>query len=138
MVRPHVSASPTGNSETRYRVRLGERDLGVWRDPEHSAARFLLDNGLASRGDTIRTVRKGGEVGLVANVGWLADHVTMEDDRRGLHLTKWRPFPAIPVLAGRPFEDEPVFLPRERPLARLIARQLLLCASPAFSRGEIA
>jgi hypothetical protein len=54
---PTSPRRPTGNSETRYRVRYSDRELGVWRDPEHSAARFLVDNGLAGRGDTVRFFR---------------------------------------------------------------------------------
>jgi hypothetical protein len=47
MVRPNIPGPPTGNSETRYRVIYDGRELGVWRDPEHWAARFLIDNRLA-------------------------------------------------------------------------------------------
>ena len=112
MVRPNVPAPPTGNSETRCRVIYVGRELGVWRDPEHSAARFLLDNGLAERGDMLRTFR-GEKLCMTGGVGWFADRRTLEDDTRGPVTVKWRPFPeglrAVGhVLAGQASNGEPV------------------------------
>jgi hypothetical protein len=112
MVRPHVPAPPTGNSETRYRVTLGGRGLGVWRDPEHSAARFLIDNGLAERDDMLRTFR-GDVLCMTGSVGWFADRRTLETDEEGPRAVKWRPFPGRQVLAGRPSPPQPVSLPSE-------------------------
>ena len=74
--------------------------LGVWRDPEHSAARFLVDNGLAGRGDMIRTFR-GDVMCMTGSVGWFADRMTKENDRVGPVTVKWMPFPVRQVLAGR-------------------------------------
>jgi hypothetical protein len=80
MVRPNVPGPPTGNSETRYRATYDERELGVWRDPEHSAARFLIDNGLAERGDMLRTFR-GDVLCMTGSVGWFADRMTLETEK---------------------------------------------------------
>jgi hypothetical protein len=107
MARPNVPAPPTGNSETRYRVLHEGRELGVWRDPEHSVARFLIDNGLAERGDTLRTFR-GNRLCTTGSVGWFADHIALENDARGPVTVKWKPFPPRQVLAGRPPAEEPV------------------------------
>jgi hypothetical protein len=43
------------NTETRYRVLFAGNEIGVWRDPECSAAWWLVDNRLASRDDVLRT-----------------------------------------------------------------------------------
>jgi hypothetical protein len=104
MVRPNAPASPTGNSETRYRVFYGERELGLWRDPEHSAARFLIDNGLAGRADVIRTFR-GEKLCMTGSVGWFADRRTEETDEGGPRTVKWRPFAGRGVWAGRPLGE---------------------------------
>jgi hypothetical protein len=112
MVRPNVPGPPTGNSETRYRATYDERELGVGRDPEHSAARFLIDNGLAERGDMLRTFR-GDVLCMTGSVGWFADRMTMETDSEGPRTVKWRPFPARQVLAGRPPSEGPVSSPSE-------------------------
>ena len=104
MVRPNVPAPLTGNSETRYHVTYEGREIGVWRDPEHSAARFLLDNGLAERGDTIRTFR-GEALCMTGSVGWFADRRTEETDKY-FRAGKWTPFPVRALLAGRPSEGE--------------------------------
>ena len=106
LVRPNAPAPPTGNSETRYRVLYGERELGVWRDPEHSAARFLIDNGLADRSDMVRTFRDE-KLCMTGNVGWFADRRTLETDRDGPRTVSWTPYPGWPraaagILAGRP------------------------------------
>jgi hypothetical protein len=114
MVRPNVPAPPTGNSETRYRVIYGKRVLGVWRDPEHSAARFLIDHGFAARGDTLRTFR-GDALCMTGSIGWFADHRTLEDDTRGPVTVKWKPFPGRQVLAGQGSDDERGSFPSAAP-----------------------
>jgi hypothetical protein len=91
-VRPNVPSPPGGNTETRFRVKLADgRELGTWRDPEHSAARFLIDNGLAERGDVAR-FSLGGVACSRAGVGWLADTRVEETDRVGPRVVKWKPF----------------------------------------------
>jgi hypothetical protein len=104
--RANVPAPPTGTSETRSRVFHGERELGVWRDPEHSAARFLIDHGLAERGDVLRVFR-GDVLCMSGSVAWFADRRTLENDREGPRTVRWTPYPgqlhaAEGVLAGRP------------------------------------
>jgi hypothetical protein len=78
-------------TKTKWLARYGDVDLGVWRDPEHSAARRLLELGLADRSHWLRTYR-GAMPCLRANVGWLADHSSSEPDRGRLHTVKWRAF----------------------------------------------
>ena len=125
MVRPNVPASPTGNSETRYRVTHEGRELGVWRDPEHSAARFLLDNGLAERGDTIRTFR-GQALCMTGSVGRLAGRRSEETDKY-FRTVKWTPFPERALLAGRPSDDDPGSAVAPRPRFK---------ENPAWSRDR--
>ena len=78
----------------RYRISFGGKEIGVWRDPESSAARYLLDNGLASRGDTLQTYR-GDDPCFRGQVGWLADRRVTEDDSHGgtPRFVKWTPSP---------------------------------------------
>jgi hypothetical protein len=99
-------------SETRYRVIHGGREIGVWRDPEHSAVRFLIDNGLAERGDMLRTFR-GDALCMTGDVGWFAGRVTSEPDHDGPRTVKWKPFPALRRPPGRPSDEGPVSFPSE-------------------------
>ena len=82
-----------GGSSTRYRVSFGGEEIGVWRDPESSAARYLLDKGLASREDTLQTYH-GDDKRLRGRVGWLADRLVRETSSEGPVHIKWKPFPA--------------------------------------------
>jgi hypothetical protein len=79
------------SSATKYRALYDGRELGVWRDPEHSAARTLIDLGLAKRSDWLRTFH-GETPCLKANIGWLADHSAADPDRGSPHWTKYKPF----------------------------------------------
>lgn len=90
-VRPEASG-PKSNSETRYRVRFEGREIGIWRDPEHSAARWLVDQGLAKREDRLRVVHDGVPASR-GSMAWFADHRIEENDRQGLRVVKWRPNP---------------------------------------------
>jgi hypothetical protein len=94
LVRPKPSA-PDTNTETRYRVLFEGEAIGVWRDPECSAARWLIDYGRATRDDTLRTYR-GDTPCLVGSVGWFADHRVRENDTNNSgtpHFVKWQPNP---------------------------------------------
>jgi len=102
-VRPAPS-SPDKNTETRYRVTLGARVLGIWRDPECSAARKLLELGLAKREDTLRTWR-GDQPCMHGGIGWLADRRVSESDRKGQtgtpRFVRWVPPPVLDLSGGR-------------------------------------
>jgi hypothetical protein len=77
----------------RYRVLLDGVEIGMWKDPECSAARWLIDNGRASRDDTLR-VYQGAAPCMAGRVGWFADRRAIEDDRDGTPRFKlWRPNP---------------------------------------------
>lgn len=90
--RPKPHRTGLGNTETRYRVLYKDEEIGVWRYPEHAAARKLLEMG-ASRNDVLH-VFHGGAPSSRAQLGWLADHTIVEDDRHGgPYLVKWRPMP---------------------------------------------
>jgi hypothetical protein len=76
---PVVSIQIERVPPTRYRVTYAGRELGVWKSPETSAARALLEAGHAQRSDTLRTYR-GEMLCLTGNVGWLADRTVSERD----------------------------------------------------------
>jgi hypothetical protein len=91
-------ALPTGNAEQQYRVVFEGEEIGVWRIPEHEAARWLLAQGKAERADPLRTRRliDGKETpSMTGSVGWFADHTVTESDKRGgtRRFIKWRPMP---------------------------------------------
>lgn len=90
-VRPKP-ARPTGNSETRYRVLYKGREIGVWRVPSCSAARWLLDHGEAIREDTLRIYR-GEQPSMTGGVGWFADRTVTESDTQGgtPRFVRWKP-----------------------------------------------
>jgi hypothetical protein len=101
-------APPTGNTEQQYRVWFDGKEIGVWRVPSCSAARWLLANGKAERSDTLRTRRliEGEEVPCMKGaVGWFADRTVDEGDSRDgtPRWVKWRPMPegAIVRRGGR-------------------------------------
>jgi hypothetical protein len=78
-------------SSTKWTVTYGGRELGQWRDPEHCAARAMLDAGLAQRGDWLKTFH-GSAPAMRGNVGSLADRAVSEPDRGRIRIVKWRPF----------------------------------------------
>ena len=93
-----IPPSPrTGNNEQQYRVFLDGEQIGVWRVPECSAARWLLANGKAEREDTLRTDR-----GLYGGVGWFADR-TVNEKGSPRHV-KWAAMPPR-VFTGTASED---------------------------------
>jgi hypothetical protein len=87
-------SNPNSNTEVRYIVSFQGKEIGRWRDPECSAARYLVDNGLASREDTLQTYH-GDDPQFRGQVGWLADRRVAEDDANGgaPHFVKWTPNP---------------------------------------------
>jgi hypothetical protein len=102
-VRPQPCSNPNSNTETRYRVLFEGNEIGLWRDPEHSAARYLVDHGRASREDTLRTWR-GDTPCLKGKVGWFAGRRVKEDDRAGIRVARWTPNPwaALPRMGQKP------------------------------------
>jgi len=97
-------APPDGNSWQLYRVFYEGELLGVWRDPEHSAARELIAKGLATRDNTLQTYR-GDVHSMSGKISWFADTKATEDDDHGPRTVKWVPFPGIQVRAGVPSDD---------------------------------
>ena len=87
-IRVQIERAPSN----RYRISFGGKEIGVWRDPESSAARYLLDNGLASRDDTLQTYH-GDDKRLRGGIGWLADRTVREDAKTSPTFVKWKPFP---------------------------------------------
>jgi hypothetical protein len=107
-VAPKPSA-PNTNTETRYRVMFEGNEIGVWRDPECSAARFLVDYGLASRDDILRAYR-GSSPCMSGLIGWFADRRVKEDGKDGTpRFVKWtpNPFAELPRMAQKPASDVP-------------------------------
>jgi hypothetical protein len=94
------------SSESRQRVFLHGAEIGVWKDPEPSAARWLIDNGKADRADTLQFYR-GDDPALRGQAGWLADRKVREDDTQSPIFAKWKPFPATPLPARTPKSDPP-------------------------------
>ena len=89
--RPKPHRTGLGNTETRYRVSYNGAELGVWRYPEHAAARKLLELG-ASRDDVLH-VFHGGMLSMRNDLGWWADRTIVENDASGPRLAKYRPMP---------------------------------------------
>jgi hypothetical protein len=86
-----ITPSPrTGNNEQQYRVFFEGEEIGSWRVPECSAARWLLEHGKAERSDTLRTYR-GQWRSLWGSVGWFADRTVSETGTP--HHVKWAPMP---------------------------------------------
>jgi hypothetical protein len=91
-------APKTGNTEQQYRVWFEGEEIGSWRVPECSAARWLLDHGKATRDDTLRTLRRfqsGDFPSMTGRLGWFADRTVTESDSQGgtPRFVKWRPMP---------------------------------------------
>jgi hypothetical protein len=110
-VKPLPCGNPKSNTEARYRVVFQGAEIGVWRDPECSAARYLLDHGLAARLDVLRIYR-GSTLCMSGGVGWFADRRVDESDTGRKDGTprfgKWRPHP-FAVLRGagqKPASDD--------------------------------
>lgn len=78
----------------RYRISFNGAEIGVWKDPECSAARWLIDNGKAERVDTLQFYR-GDDPALRGQAGWLADRRLEETATVSPHFVKWKPFPAV-------------------------------------------
>lgn len=94
-IRP---SPPDTNTEQTYRVFYEGAEIGVWRVPSCSAARWLLEHGKAERSDTLRMRRliDGEEVpSMRGAVGWFADRTVSENDKQGgtPRWVKWRPMP---------------------------------------------
>jgi hypothetical protein len=105
-------APKTGNTEQQYRFFEGE-EIGSWRVPGCSAARWLLDHGKGRRSDTLRTRRliDGKEIpSMRGSIGWFADRTISETDGTP-RFVKWTPMPEVTrgvarVGAGAPSDDE--------------------------------
>lgn len=95
------------SSESRQRVFLHGAEIGVWKDPEPSAARWLIDNGKADRADTLQFYR-GDDPALRGQAGWLADRKVREDDKHSPTFVKWAPFPVTRRPPRTPKSDSPV------------------------------
>jgi hypothetical protein len=67
------------------------RELGVWRDPEHRAARGLLDLGLANRGGMMRTFMSGAPASR-GSITWFAATTAADPAKGSPHIAKWSPF----------------------------------------------
>jgi hypothetical protein len=107
-VRPSPCSNPNSNTETRYRVLFEGAEIGVWKDPECSAARYLVDNSLAARDDVLKTYR-GDTPSMSGSIGWFADRRVVEDGRDGTpRFVKWRPnpFAASRRSGQKPASDE--------------------------------
>ena len=79
------------NTETRYRVLFAGNEIGVWRDPECSAAWWLVDNRLASRDDVLQTY--SGDLVVVAVPKGSVWSLTLSDlpNPRSTHATRAGP-----------------------------------------------
>ena len=71
--------------------------IGCWRSPETEGARWLKDHGAADA-DTLITTRNGRPA-MRGNVGWLAAHSVLENERVSPRWVKYRPF-ATPAGVG--------------------------------------
>jgi hypothetical protein len=76
----------------RYRVFFEGTEIGIWKDPECSAARWLLNKGRADRGDVLRVYR-GETPFMKGSVGWFADRRVSETEKTSPTFVKWTPFP---------------------------------------------
>ena len=84
----------------RYRVFFEGTEIGIWKDPECSAARWLLANHVwASRRDVLRVCR-GGVCCMTGSVGWFADRLVKETEKISPRFIKWQPFPGAPYRPG--------------------------------------
>ena len=72
----------------RYRATYAGREIGVWRVPTCSAARWLIEQGAARREDTLRMLRDG-HVSMSGDVGWFADRTVVEHASGTPHFGRW-------------------------------------------------
>lgn len=91
------------DAKVRYIVTLGDEEIDVWSDPEHAAARWLVDHGRASRDDTLVTYRPDGVKSMTGSVGWFADRRVSETRTSGPAWGKWRP---MTFLQGQASNDD--------------------------------
>jgi uncharacterized Rossmann fold enzyme len=83
-------------SPERYEARLGDEVLvKSHRDPEHAAARALLERGITGR---MTTTGLDGKPRMHFDIETAAQWSITEDDR-GLHRTRWKPFSRTDVEA---------------------------------------
>jgi hypothetical protein len=96
---------PIGARSTprRYRVFFEGAEIGVWIDPECTAARWLADNDRASRSDMLEIYR-GDRLSMSGKLAWFADHRVKDDARDGPSFVKWRPFTRLDE-AGDPSDE---------------------------------
>jgi hypothetical protein len=88
----------------KYRVLFEGKEIGVWKDPECSAARYLLEKKLAAKSDALRSYR-GDTPRLSGGIGWLAGHTVREDELTSPTFVKWRPFPVARSAPGTASDD---------------------------------
>jgi hypothetical protein len=106
----HHRIDITKTSNSRYAVSYDGETIGEWRVPECSAARWLLEQGLAAEGDKLTSYRDGLPC-LMGSVGWFAAHTVIENEKAGPVWRKWtpiqaeRPFAESGVGLGRPFSN---------------------------------
>ena len=90
LVRP---SPPNTNTNQMYRVYHNGEEIGVWRDPECSAARKLVEMGY-SRSDVLCSFRDSTP-SMRGRLGWFADRRAQEDDRGPPRFVKWTPMPEL-------------------------------------------
>lgn len=85
------------------------KEIGKSKEPILTAARWLLDNGVAFPEDLIETYRNGC-LSLSGIVGQLAKLTVSESEngRPSLSLRKWRPFPDVTGASKTEETDFPV------------------------------
>ena len=96
-----ISISPVNN---KYVVLFEGGQIGFWKDPECSAARYLLDKGLASGEDVLHTWL-GDRIGMSGRVGWFAERRVRETETLSPTFVKWTPFP-VAALPRRTASDD--------------------------------
>jgi hypothetical protein len=72
------------------------KPIGRSNAPIYTAARWLLDNGIAQPDDTVETWGADGMLSQYGIAAELAKWTVAEDDR-GLYLRRWKPFPTVRV-----------------------------------------
>lgn len=106
-VRP---SRATGNSEQQYNVFYEGELIGSWGCPECAAARWLIAQGKAKRGDRLLTFRRYDDkpdiASLFGSVGWFADRTVKEDGGTGTpRWVKYVPFPGATLVTGSATEE---------------------------------
>lgn len=80
-----------GAKRTRYRVLFNGEVLGVWFDPECSAARALLQRGYPAI--SFLAFFWGSAPTLGGRLGWFAERRVFEPSEGTVHFGKWHPHP---------------------------------------------